>query len=409
MENVFKISVPNINRSKLFVISTVFNSTGSGLMMAFMMIYFNRTTTLGLSAIGLSIALGRTLSSMVPILIGQLLDKLGPKKLSISGDLISGVGFITCLFARDPVSIILTQFLIQTGVHIFWTSNRGLVSLASGSSGTKTWFGLIASIRNIGLGLGAFFTSLALEVNSGESLHLVIISAALLFFLSCLALVMWQSTSTEEDTDDAGETQRHSLKRVLADTIYRRLLIVNLGLVLAAMVIPLAIVVYVTEQLGLSPFFSGSLVVLNTMIVAGLSTHVSSWTQNHDPIKNIKWSYFLNIFAFVLFWMASITLENKLVTGVILIVAILIYSLAEILSTPAANMLCINLAPTKNNGSYMAAFQMTWSVGMTVSPAIFGYLLDLNKHSTWAVLLLLTIFIFSVGFRKLKEEKMSEY
>ena len=83
----------------------------------------------------------------------------------------------------------------------------------------------------------------------------------------------------------------------------------------------------------------------------------------------------------------------------------LIYSLAEILSTPAANMLCIDLAPRKNNGSYMAAFQMTWSVGMTLSPAIFGYLLDLNKHSTWAVLLLLTILIFSVGFRKLKEDK----
>lgn len=373
--------------------------------MAFMMIYFDRTTTLSLSVIGLSISIGRTLSSIVPILIGQLLDKLGPKKLSIYGDFISGMGFIMCFFARDPITIILTQFLTQTGVHIFWTCNRGLVSLASGNSGTKIWFGLIASIRNIGLGLGTFFTSLALEINSDESLHLVIIASALLFFLSCLALLIWQPTSTEEETVDAGETERHSLKWVFADTTYRRLLIVNLGLVLAAMVIPLAIVVYVTEQLGLSPFFSGSLVILNTVIVAGLNTHVASWTKNHDPVKNIKWSYFFNIFSFVLFWMASITFENKLVTYSILIIAMLIYSLAEILSTPAANMLCIDLAPRKNNGSYMAAFQMTWSVGMTLSPAIFGYLLDLNKHSTWAVLLLLTILIFSVGFRKLKEDK----
>jgi MFS family permease len=405
VENIFKVSVPNINRSKLFVTSTVLNATGSGLIMAFMMIYFNRTTTLSLSVIGLSIAIGRTLSSMAPILIGQLLDKLGPKKLSIYGDFISGMGFIMCLFARDPITIILTQFFTQTGVHIFWTSNRGLVTLASGNSGTKTWFGLIASIRNIGLGLGTFFTSLALEINSGESLHLVIISAALLFFLSCLALLIWQPTNTQEKTYDAGDTEKHSLKRVFADTTYRRLLIVNFGLVLAAMVIPLAIVVYVTEQLGLSPFLSGSLVILNTVIVAGLSTHVASWTKNHDPVKNIKWSYFFNIFSFVLFWLASITLENKLVTCTILIIAMLIYSLAEILSTPAANMLCINLAPRKNNGSYMAAFQMTWSVGMTLSPAIFGYLLDLNKHSTWAVLLLLTILIFSVGFRNLNEEK----
>ncbi|WP_241576138.1 MULTISPECIES: MFS transporter [Rosenbergiella] len=405
MENIFKVSVPNINRSKLFVTSTVLNATGSGLIMAFMMIYFNRTTTLSLSVIGLSVAIGRTLSSMVPILIGKLLDKLGPKKLSIYGDFISGIGFIMCLFARDPITIILTQFFIQTGVHIFWTSNRGLVSLASGGSGTKTWFGLIASIRNIGLGLGTFFTSLALETNSVEILHLVIISSALLFFLSCGALLIWQPTLTPEETEDAGDTDKHSLKRVFADTTYRQLLIVNFGLVLAAMVIPLAIVVYVTEQLGLSPFFSGSLVILNTVIVAGLSTHVASWTKHHDPVKSIKWSYFFNLFSFVLFWLASITLENKLLTCAILIIAMLIYSLAEIISMPAANMLCIDLAPRKNNGSYMAAFQMTWSVGMTLSPAIFGYLLDLNKHSIWAVLMLLTILIFSVGFRNFKEDK----
>ncbi|WJY12252.1 hypothetical protein PCO82_14645 [Pectobacteriaceae bacterium CE90] len=52
----------------------------------------------------------------------------------------------------------------------------------------------------------------------------------------------------------------------------------------------------------------------------------------------------------------------------------------------------------------MAAFQMTWSIGMTVSPAIFGWLLDMNKNSTWAVLLILTILIFGIGFRNLKGE-----
>ncbi|WP_190306287.1 hypothetical protein [Pantoea sp. M_4] len=50
----------------------------------------------------------------------------------------------------------------------------------------------------------------------------------------------------------------------------------------------------------------------------------------------------------------------------------------------------------------MAAFQMTWSAGMTLSPAIFGWLLDMNTHSTWIVLLLLTAVTFSLGFKNLK-------
>ncbi|WJV55318.1 MFS transporter [Prodigiosinella aquatilis] len=404
MKNILKVSVPNINHSKLFVASTVLNATGSGLIMAFMMIYFNRTTTLSLSVIGLAIAVGRALASLVPILIGQLLDKLGPKKLSIYGDFISGIGFIMCLFARDPLTIILTQFLTQAGSHVFWTSNRGLVALASDCKGTQTWFGLIASIRNIGLGLGTIFTSLALSINSDTSLHYVIISSSLFYFLSCLALGIWQPRVSFDETNDLNDQEKQSLKSVFSDTSYCRLLIVNFGLVLAAMVIPLVIVIYATEQLGLSPFFSGGLVILNTIIVALLSTHVASWTKGHDPVHNIKLSYFLNTLSFILFWCASITIENKIATCFILLIAMLIYSFAEMLSTPSVNVLSINLAPRKKNGSYMAAFQMTWSIGMTVSPAIFGWLLDMNKNSTWAVLLILTILIFGIGFRNLKGE-----
>lgn len=406
MKNILKISLPNINQSKLFVASTILNATGSGLIMAFMMIYFDRTTTLSLSLIGLAIAVGRALASLVPIFIGQLLDKFGPRKLSIYGDFISGIGFIMCLFARDPLTIMLTQFLTQAGSHVFWTSNRGLVSLASGGEGTQTWFGLIASIRNIGLGLGTIFTSLALSINSDVSLHYVIIASSLFYFFSCIALGIWRPKIKSENENDHKQNRhdKQSLRTVFSDSSYRRLLIVNFGLVLAAMIIPLVIVIYATEQLGLSPLFSGGLVILNTFIVVLLSTHVASWTRNQDPMTNIKLSYFLNVISFILFWCASITAENKLFTCVILLIAMLIYSFAEMLSTPSVNVLSINLAPKINNGSYMAAFQMTWSVGVTMSPAIFGWLLDINKHSTWIALLILTIVIYGLGFRNLKGE-----
>ncbi|WP_072008939.1 MULTISPECIES: MFS transporter [Pantoea] len=402
MKTTLKISVPNIKRSRLFVASTILNATGGGLIMAFMMIYFDRTTTLTLSIIGVAIATGRALSSLVPVLIGRLLDRLGPKKLSIWGDFISGVGFIMCLFARDSLTIMLTQFFTQAGSHIFWTSNRGLVSLASGGKGTQTWFGLIASIRNIGLGLGTIFTSLAFSVDSDSSLHFIIIASASLYFLSCLALLMWHPVAVQTVNNTHKKAESHNIRKVLSDPSYRQLLIVNFGLVIAAMVIPLVIVIYATQQLGLPAFFSGGLVILNTAIVALISTHIASWTKEKDSVQNIKHAYYLNILSFIIFWCASITVSNQILTGGLLIVAMLIYSLAEMLSTPSVNMLSIKLAPEVNNGNYMAAFQMTWSAGMTLSPAIFGWLLDMNTHSTWIVLLLLTAVTFGLGFRNLK-------
>ena len=92
-----------------------------------------------------------------------------------------------------------------------------------------------------------------------------------------------------------------------------------------------------------------------------------------------------------------------MITGAVLVGAMIIYSLAETLSIPTMNMLCINLAPVKNNGSYMAAFQMTWSLGMTLSPVLFGWLMDVNKHAIWLILILIIFLILNVGFRSLKK------
>jgi MFS family permease len=410
VSGIIKISVPNFSRSKLFVTSIMLNATGGGLMMAFLMVYFSRTTTISLAKIGLSIAIGRALSSVVPILIGRMLDIIGPRKISIIGDMISGIGFILCIFARDPTTIIITQFFTQAGSHIFWTCNRGLVSLASKGDGTQIWFGLVASIRNVGLGFGTVISSLAFTGNSTEILHYVILTSSLLYFLSCFVLFIWrpEEQANVKSNQESRALRSITYKEVWADQRYRGILVINFGLVLSAMVIPLVIVIYATEQLGLTALFSGGLVILNTAIVAIFSTHVASWTKSHNPIKNIKKSYLLNILSFALFWLAGFLVGFNIITYIILVVAMIIYSVAEMIASPAANVLSIDLAPEHNHGNYMAAFQMTWSIGMTITPAIFGWLMDVNKHLTWSVLIASTIVFAFYGFKFFKRN-INEY
>ncbi len=51
MPSLLSVRVENIDKSKLFVASALLNSTGGGLMMAFLLIYFDRTTDVGLAVI----------------------------------------------------------------------------------------------------------------------------------------------------------------------------------------------------------------------------------------------------------------------------------------------------------------------------------------------------------------------
>ncbi|MFA0626278.1 MFS transporter [Vibrio sp. 10N.222.49.A3] len=404
MNKTFNVSIPNLGHSKLFVTSAILNATGGGLVMAFMLLYFSEVTDISLSVIGVSITIGRVLSSIFPMFIGRWLDDYGPKNISILGEFITGIGFLICIYARDPFLIIVSQFFIQAGSHSYWTCSRGLVTLASSGKGIHTWFGLISSIRNVGLGTGTLISSIAFTSDSLDRLHLLILASSILYFISCVVLYMWKPNEVEVkvSTSINSKAERKNFLTVLSDELYRSLLLINFGFVLSAMVIPIVIVLYCTKYLGLPAAFGGGLVILNTVIVILCSTHVAFWTKSNDKVYNLKKSFVINVLSFVLFWCASLFVDNTIIIGLILIFAMIVYTVAEMISSPAINVLSIELAPSVDNGNYMAAFQMTWSIGMAVTPALFGWLMDVGTHFMWGTVIFLMIVIWAIGFKKFK-------
>ncbi len=403
------VRVENLSESKLFIASALMNSSGGGLMMAFLLIYFDRTTALGLAAIGVAITVGRSIAALVPALIGGTLNRIGPRRVAMLGDVITGIGFLLCLWANNVLVIVASQLLAQAGSHMFWASSRGLVGLASQGKTMQTWFGLIGSIRNAGLGLGTLLSSVAFSMNSPNVLHGIVLVCAVLYFGSTIALQQWRPMGESCASPNGTEVHvKASLWSVLTDGPYLRLLILNFGLVLAAMVIPLILAIYISEQLGLPAVLAGFLVVANTVIVALLSTHVASWTRRWSAEQNINIGYVLNLASFAVFWAAAAMASVSIAVVFVISLAMIIYTAAEMVSTPASNVLSLTLAPQSNNGQYMAAFQMTWSIGMTLSPALFGWLLTTGPHATWFTLITITLLCFSATTVKRKETKISE-
>lgn len=409
MKQIFAVRIPHINKSKLFIASVLFNAGGAGLVMAFLLFYFDKTAAIGLAAIGAAITLGRAAAMIVPLLIGRLLDAAGPRRVAIIGDFITGLGFCLCYLAADWPMIALSQFFIQAGAHMFWTSNRGMVGLAARGEKTQTWFGLIGALRNAGLGAGTVISALVFSYNSVNIFHFAVLAAGALYFASCVALYFWRPA--EERLSAAGDDEEIAATKpyraIFKDKKYMGLLVLNSGMVVSGMVIPLVLVIYVSGQLGLPAVFAGFLVVLNTALVAFLGVPISSWTENIAPQRNIRNAYILNIIAFLLFWAAGFTGQNLSFTALILLIAMLIYTGAEMLAMPPLNVLSVTLAPAKGNGNYMGLFQMTWSVGMTLTPALFGWLLSEGEDFIWPALLLLVSAFGLAGFYFFGKERGS--
>ena len=69
-------------------------------------------------------------------------------------------------------------------------------------------------------------------------------------------------------------------------------------------------------------------------------------------------------------------------------------TLAEILQGPVINALVVELAPAGNPGPHLSIFQLSWSVGQTIAPAVLLGLLSAGPSWLWATTIGLCLIIF---------------
>ena len=380
-----RLGLPVITGRGNYVASTIVDSLANGLVFAFLVVYFDRVTGVGLGAIGVALSVGRLLALPIPVVVGPLMDRLGGKTVVVAGNIVSCTGMIICAVAANAWQIAVAQLLVQTGTNAYWTCSRDLVNIASHGEQRSRWFGMQNALRNVGNGFGAAATAGALATLGAAGLRGVIFASAISFLVAGALLLVWQ-TGARPGTRFTSqcEVAAVSYLAVLRDTRYLRLLVVNLAFVLAAMVLPLLVTLWTIAYVGVAAWWAGGLVVLNTAIIALVSTVVVSRTDQRQPRRLVQIALALNVASFGLFALANGLPELPAIAT--LLAAMIVYTLAEVLGTPYMNELAVALVPPAESGRYHAAFQLSWSLGMAIAPAAFTTLLALGSVLPWLCL-----------------------
>lgn len=380
------LGLPDVRGNARLVAANVIDSLGNGLVLAFTVVFFVRTTGLPLAEIGVALTTGQLLSLPVPALTGPLLDRFGARTVVVAGNLVSAVGFLGFLVAREAWLIVIVQMIVQSGANVFWTSSRSLVLLAAAGTDRQRWFALISSLRNIGTGFGAAVAALSLQFVGTAGLRAVVFANAVTFLLVAWLIATWRPSGEARRAAFAAVTAGSTAggyRDVLRDGQYLRLVTVNLGFVFAAMVLPVLLAVYATGTLHVEAWFVGVLVVINTVVVAVTQTSVTRWNERR-PVRVIAVGAVLNVLAFVLFAAVSGTPVWAVYGG--LVAAMLVYTLAEMLSGPPMNELSVSISQLHIQGRYQAAFQLSWSLGGAASPAVLTALLARGPLWPWVFL-----------------------
>ncbi|EST31260.1 hypothetical protein N566_20865 [Streptomycetaceae bacterium MP113-05] len=405
-----RLGIPPLKGNGKFVAASSIDSLGTGLILAFTVVYFARTTPVSLAAIGAAMTAARLCALPTSMVVGPLIDRFTARRTAAWGNLVSVVGYLGFLLADSVWTIGVVVFLVQVGHTTYWTSSSGLVVLASTEDRRTTWFGFKMALRNTAMGVGGALAAFAFALGEGNALHLIVIGNAASYVLAAFLLYTWRPAQhperQAEQADGPGTTAQKEgpapaepagveavasaeaagaatatksgtgYGAVLRDGPYVLLIGVNATMVFAQMLIKVLLAIYIVEALHMPAWIAGTLIVVNAVQVSLTQTLVAKRAERSRMTRVLMLGALLNAAAFALF--IALYPAPDALTYVGLFTAMVIFTFGEVLAFPAADTLSVSMAPSHIRGRYLATYQLSWTVGEVAAPALLTLLLALN-------------------------------
>lgn len=376
-----------------FLAAMVTDSLGTGMFLPFTVLYFVHTAGLTAPAVGVALTVAGFVVLPAPLAVAPGIDRLPARIVVAAGNLISCAAFTAYLFARGQLAVTVAAIAAGAGQATFWTATRALISEVAPPGERRSWFALQTAIRNAGYGLGGLAGAAAVSFHTPAGFRALAAVDALSYLGAALLLISWRQPPpvARPARSPAPGRIRSSYRSALTSRPLAAITATNTAFVLCGQVLTVVLSVYVVVTLHLAAWIAGLLYTLNTILVAAAQAPVTLVTRRIPHRHVLRGAAAIWAAAFGLLWAAAI-LPRDARPGV-LAAAITIFTLAEILQGPVINALVTELAPAGNPGAYLSIFQLSWSVGQTIAPAVLLGLLSAGTPWLWATTVSLCLII----------------
>ncbi|MDI5968185.1 MFS transporter [Streptomyces sp. SL13] len=369
------------------LVTLVADGIGSGMFLPFAVVYFQHTTTIPLATIGFALTTAGLLSLTPLPLVGPLIDRFGPRAVAVVANLVCALAFAGYLVADSPWLLVVAAFLAGVGQGTGWTTMLGLVGLVSTPEERGHWFAVQSATRNMGYGLGGIAGAVAVGTGAHWAYPLLAVVNAVSYLVVAVLLLRWRLPARPRPAASAQQSPPGRYGTVLRDRSLQVVWSTNLLLVLCMSVLSVLLTVYVVEVLGLPAWLGGALFSLNTALVVLTQTTVTRWVADVPRPRVVQVAALLWAVSFVILWSLSAAPRWLLLPGAV--VAVTVYTVAEMLHAPSISTLATEIAPPGSPGRHFAVFQLSWSLGTTLAPALLIWLLSRGTQWPWSVLLVM--------------------
>ena len=367
--------------AKRFLVATLVNMIGNGMLFAFLFIYLNEVRGFSGAWTGAIMTAGSVTGLVVMSLGGWLTDHVGPKKAVLLAIALAVVVFGLYTYATTiplafAISIMggFSQGLTYPAQHAFTSvivdvRHRPLVS---------SWLRIFL---NIGAAVGATAAGFVVKVDDPGSfsrMFLFNVATYVVYFL--IVATVHPVTAIEPHATSGGGS--HGYRRVLADPFYVRLLPIDLAVGtmfgMAFMVMPTTFM----SRLGASERVVGLVVMSGAIAVIATQIGVARLVRGRARMRALAVMCGLFVAAFVFGFAAVGRPLNTALACVV--VAQVLGGIGEAFLGPTRAPLTADLAPPELMGRYFGLQSMMLQGGLGLAAAIGGAGLDISLRGTWA-------------------------
>ena len=181
-----RLGFPDVGRHRRFVSALGIDALGGGIWMPLSMLYFLRQTDLTLVELGLVMTVANLVVTPLVPYVGRLVDRVGPKSVMQSGNLIQAASFAAYPFVDSMLTVGIALGVSTVGRTMFWGSNGPLITQITQPGEREQWFGFVQAMRNAGMGVGGLLAGLALSIGTDAAYEAVVLANSASFVVAFL-------------------------------------------------------------------------------------------------------------------------------------------------------------------------------------------------------------------------------
>lgn len=412
--NVFK-AYKGLSREIYYLcFARTINSMGD---FVFSLITLYLTIQLDMSAIeaGVFVSLAALISGPGVLLGGYLSDSLGKKEIILTGQFISFLLVLSCVFL--PKSVTIGYVLI---VVLFFMSitrpayNALIIELAVEEKQRKSAFSLMYLGANLGVAIGPLLAGFFIQ----DHINLIFLSISVIFLVSTIVIFKFVKISSSILIKE----HSNKLSKLKKDHVSLHKLIIQKPLVTCFIIISfLNYFIYMQSSFSIpiqmnfsfgeeGPAYYGSIMTINALCIISITTLVLSITKKVTPLIAIASGAIFYGLGFGI--LGLIGYSNGFI---IIIISTILWSIGEILIQTNINIHIASRVPNTHQGRFNGFLLFIGCLGYTLSPYFTGVLIkSINIQEVWFMIfgisVMYSLFMLCLFWveRKLNRRKLHE-